>query len=150
MESSFVFSIRRHEQARLAILYKLHVSAYEAICIKAEVQVALSRWLQELQELLQYPVWPEATHPEPVAERQQVKVIVELDLVAICFIVPELVFVWDRDVEVSTLWYVLHCLAYAVLQLKLVFRACWYEYVNSVFHRIPLLQCCQCHSCRAL
>lgn len=127
----------------------MHVSADEAVCVKAEVQVALSHWLQELQELLQYPVWPEAAHPEPDAERQQVKVIVELDLVAICFIVLELVFVWDRDVEVSTLWYVLHCLAYAVLQLQLVFRACWYEYVNSVFHRTPSLLCFQLHSCHA-
>ena len=123
----------------------MHVSAYEAVCVKAEVQVALSHWLQELQELLQYPVWPEAAHPEPVAERQQVKVIVELDLVAIYFIVLELVFVWDRDKEVSTLWYVLHCLDYAVLQLQLVFRACWYEYVNSVFHRTPSLLCFQLH-----
>ena len=150
VESSFVFSVGRHEQARLAILCKLHVSADEAVCVKAEVQVALSHWLQELQELLQYPVWPEAAYPEPVADRQQVKVIVELDLVAIFFIVPELVFVWDRDIEVSTLWYVLHCLLYAVLQLELVFWASRYEYVNFVLHRIPLLLCFQFHLCHAL
>lgn len=150
MESSFVFSVWRHEQARLAILCKLHVSADEAVCIKAEVQVTLSHWLQELQNLLQYPVWPEAAYPEPVADRQQVKVIVKLDLMAIFFIVPELVFVWDRDIKVSALRNVLHCLLYTVFKFELVFRASWNEYVNSVFHRTLLLLCFQFHLCHAL